>query len=102
MFFLHMNRSCFTDGIILEPTCDSNINNSRALALKNQVNTIQTASPECVIPGLFEVRVAEYLDSNPEPEPSGVNKFLKGLGEFHAHALRGRSGGWREGEVKGE
>ncbi|KAM7410902.1 hypothetical protein PAMA_021055 [Pampus argenteus] len=30
--------------------------------------------------GLFEVRVAEYLDSYPEPEPSGVNKFLKGLG----------------------
>ncbi|XP_040009449.1 DENN domain-containing protein 2C isoform X2 [Xiphias gladius] len=30
--------------------------------------------------GLFEVRVAEYMDSNPEPEPSGVNKFLKGLG----------------------
>lgn len=25
--------------------------------------------------------MAEYLDSNPEPEPSGVNKFLKGLGE---------------------
>uniref|UniRef100_A0A8D0DER1 DENN domain containing 2C n=1 Tax=Sander lucioperca TaxID=283035 RepID=A0A8D0DER1_SANLU len=31
--------------------------------------------------GLFEVRVAEYLDSYPEPEPSGVNKFLKGLGK---------------------
>ncbi|XP_070766033.1 DENN domain-containing protein 2C [Enoplosus armatus] len=30
--------------------------------------------------GLFEVRVGEYLDSYPEPEPSGVNKFLKGLG----------------------
>ncbi|XP_034731499.1 DENN domain-containing protein 2C isoform X1 [Etheostoma cragini] len=30
--------------------------------------------------GLFEVRVADYLDSYPEPEPSGVNKFLKGLG----------------------
>ncbi|XP_061623370.1 DENN domain-containing protein 2C isoform X1 [Phyllopteryx taeniolatus] len=30
--------------------------------------------------GLFEVRVAEYLDSSPDPEPSGVNKFLKGLG----------------------
>uniref|UniRef100_A0A668AD13 DENN domain containing 2C n=1 Tax=Myripristis murdjan TaxID=586833 RepID=A0A668AD13_9TELE len=30
--------------------------------------------------GLFEVRTAEYLDSYPEPEPSGVNKFLKGLG----------------------
>ncbi|XP_037627984.1 DENN domain-containing protein 2C [Sebastes umbrosus] len=30
--------------------------------------------------GLFELRVAEYLDSYPEPEPSGVNKFLKGLG----------------------
>uniref|UniRef100_A0A8D3A6I9 UDENN domain-containing protein n=1 Tax=Scophthalmus maximus TaxID=52904 RepID=A0A8D3A6I9_SCOMX len=30
--------------------------------------------------GLFEVRVVEYLDSYPEPEPSGVNKFLKGLG----------------------
>ncbi|KAE8293151.1 DENN domain-containing protein 2C [Larimichthys crocea] len=30
--------------------------------------------------GLFEVRVTEYLESYPEPEPSGVNKFLKGLG----------------------
>ncbi|KAM8754933.1 DENN domain-containing protein 2C isoform 2-T2 [Acanthopagrus schlegelii] len=30
--------------------------------------------------GLFEARVAEYMDSYPEPEPSGVNKFLKGLG----------------------
>ncbi|KAM8864018.1 DENN domain-containing protein 2C isoform 2-T2 [Spinachia spinachia] len=30
--------------------------------------------------GLFEARVAEHLDSFPEPEPSGVNKFLKGLG----------------------
>ncbi|XP_026223789.1 DENN domain-containing protein 2C isoform X3 [Anabas testudineus] len=30
--------------------------------------------------GLFETRVAEYLESYPEPEPSGVNKFLKGLG----------------------
>ncbi|MCI4380626.1 hypothetical protein PGIGA_G00242160 [Pangasianodon gigas] len=32
------------------------------------------------IKGLFEVRTAEYLASCPEPEPSGVNKFLKGLG----------------------
>ncbi|XP_068615189.1 DENN domain-containing protein 2C-like [Brachionichthys hirsutus] len=30
--------------------------------------------------GLFEVRVAAYLDSNPEPEQSGVNRFFKGLG----------------------
>ncbi|XP_059189750.1 DENN domain-containing protein 2C isoform X2 [Centropristis striata] len=30
--------------------------------------------------GLFELRVSEYLESYPEPEPSGVNKFLKGLG----------------------
>ncbi|XP_040914039.1 DENN domain-containing protein 2C [Toxotes jaculatrix] len=30
--------------------------------------------------GLFEVRVTEYLDSYPEPEPTGVNKFFKGLG----------------------
>ncbi|KAM9828053.1 DENN domain-containing protein 2C isoform X2 [Syngnathus typhle] len=30
--------------------------------------------------GLFETRVANYLDSSPDPEPSGVNKFLKGLG----------------------
>ncbi|XP_044206777.1 DENN domain-containing protein 2C isoform X2 [Thunnus albacares] len=30
--------------------------------------------------GLFEVRVTDYLGSYPEPEPSGVNKFLKGLG----------------------
>lgn len=27
------------------------------------------------------MRVADYLDSYPEPEPSGVNKFLKGLGK---------------------
>lgn len=33
-----------------------------------------------LLSGLFEVRVAEYLDSCPEPEPSGVNRFLKGLG----------------------
>ncbi|KAM6976935.1 DENN domain-containing protein 2C [Aplochiton taeniatus] len=32
--------------------------------------------------GLFEVRAAEYLESCPEPEPSGVNKLLKGLGKF--------------------
>lgn len=31
--------------------------------------------------GLFEVRAAEYLASCPEPEPFGVNKFLKGLGK---------------------
>nr|XP_020491658.1 DENN domain-containing protein 2C isoform X1 [Labrus bergylta] len=30
--------------------------------------------------GLFEFRVAEYMDTYPEPEPSSVNKFLKGLG----------------------
>uniref|UniRef100_A0A3B3Z916 UDENN domain-containing protein n=1 Tax=Periophthalmus magnuspinnatus TaxID=409849 RepID=A0A3B3Z916_9GOBI len=33
--------------------------------------------------GLFEMRVVEYLESYPEPAPSGVNKFLKGLGEWH-------------------
>ncbi|KAK2898292.1 hypothetical protein Q8A67_009710 [Cirrhinus molitorella] len=32
------------------------------------------------VKGLFEMRAAEYLDSYPEPEPSGVNRFLKGLG----------------------
>ncbi|XP_055021949.1 DENN domain-containing protein 2C isoform X2 [Boleophthalmus pectinirostris] len=30
--------------------------------------------------GLFEMRVVEHLESYPEPAPSGVNKFLKGLG----------------------
>uniref|UniRef100_A0A3P9JNJ4 DENN/MADD domain containing 2C n=1 Tax=Oryzias latipes TaxID=8090 RepID=A0A3P9JNJ4_ORYLA len=30
--------------------------------------------------GLFETRAAEYLDSCPEPEPSGVNKVLKLFG----------------------
>lgn len=37
--------------------------------------------------GLFEMRAAEYLDSYPEPEPSGVNKFLKGLGKPFASFL---------------
>ncbi|RXN12415.1 DENN domain-containing 2C-like protein [Labeo rohita] len=32
------------------------------------------------VKGLFEMRAAEYLDSYPEPETSGVNRFLKGLG----------------------
>ncbi|XP_053706127.1 DENN domain-containing protein 2C isoform X1 [Synchiropus splendidus] len=30
--------------------------------------------------GLFEARVAEHLDTSPDPGPSGVNRFLKGLG----------------------
>ncbi|XP_069094834.1 DENN domain-containing protein 2C [Pleurodeles waltl] len=33
-----------------------------------------------VVKGLFEVRACEYLESIPESEPSGVNKFLRGLG----------------------
>lgn len=37
--------------------------------------------------GLFEVRAAEYLASCPEPELSGVNKFLKGLGKPLASTL---------------
>ncbi|XP_069489500.1 DENN domain-containing protein 2C isoform X2 [Ambystoma mexicanum] len=32
------------------------------------------------VKGLFEVRACEYLESIPESEPSGVNKFLRGLG----------------------
>ncbi|XP_063811500.1 DENN domain-containing protein 2C isoform X2 [Pseudophryne corroboree] len=32
-----------------------------------------------VVRGLFEVRACEYLKTLPETEPSGVNKFLKGL-----------------------
>ncbi|XP_077337718.1 DENN domain-containing protein 2C isoform X1 [Lithobates pipiens] len=32
-----------------------------------------------VVKGLFEVRALEYLKTLPEAEPSGVNKFLKGL-----------------------
>ncbi|XP_042198056.1 DENN domain-containing protein 2C isoform X1 [Callorhinchus milii] len=32
------------------------------------------------IKGLFEVRAGEYLETIPESGPSGVNKFLKGLG----------------------
>ncbi|XP_068125795.1 DENN domain-containing protein 2C isoform X2 [Hyperolius riggenbachi] len=31
------------------------------------------------VKGLFEVRACEYLKTLPEAEPSGVNKFLKGL-----------------------
>ncbi|XP_018424982.1 PREDICTED: DENN domain-containing protein 2C [Nanorana parkeri] len=32
-----------------------------------------------IVKGLFEVRACEYLKTLPETEPSGVNKFLKGL-----------------------
>ncbi|KAG9485531.1 hypothetical protein GDO78_008551 [Eleutherodactylus coqui] len=35
-----------------------------------------------VVKGLFEVRACEYLKTLPETEPSGVNKFLKGLSMF--------------------
>lgn len=34
--------------------------------------------------GLFEMRAAEYLNSYPETELSGVNRFLKGLGKSFA------------------
>lgn len=34
------------------------------------------------MPGLFEQRVDQYLEELPDTEQSGVNKFLKGLGEF--------------------
>lgn len=37
--------------------------------------------------GLFEMRAAEYLDSYPEPETSGVNRFLKGLGKSFAFSI---------------
>jgi hypothetical protein len=38
------------------------------------------------LPGLFEQRVDQYLEELPDTEQSGVNKFLKGLGEFW-HAI---------------
>lgn len=31
--------------------------------------------------GLFEQRVEQYLEELPDTEQSGVNKFLRGLGE---------------------
>lgn len=33
------------------------------------------------VTGLFEQRVDQYLEELPDTEQSGVNKFLKGLGE---------------------
>lgn len=36
----------------------------------------------CLVTGLFEQRVEQYLEELPDTEQSGVNKFLKGLGEF--------------------
>lgn len=35
-----------------------------------------------LLTGLFEQRVEQYLEELPDTEQSGVNKFLKGLGEF--------------------
>lgn len=35
-----------------------------------------------LLTGLFEQRVDQYLEELPDTEQSGVNKFLKGLGEF--------------------
>uniref|UniRef100_A0A8C7FZB9 DENN domain containing 2B n=1 Tax=Oncorhynchus kisutch TaxID=8019 RepID=A0A8C7FZB9_ONCKI len=37
---------------------------------------------KCRAKGLFEQRVEQYLEELPDTEQSGVNKFLKGLGEF--------------------
>lgn len=38
--------------------------------------------PVCFfLPGLFEIRAQEYLETLPIGEHSGVNKFLKGLGK---------------------
>lgn len=33
------------------------------------------------VAGLFEQRAEQYLEELPDTEQSGVNKFLKGLGE---------------------
>uniref|UniRef100_A0A8C4YVF3 DENN domain containing 2B n=1 Tax=Gadus morhua TaxID=8049 RepID=A0A8C4YVF3_GADMO len=41
---------------------------------------------KCRAKGLFEQRVDQYLEELPDTEQSGVNKFLKGLGEFW-HAI---------------
>lgn len=38
--------------------------------------------------GLFEQRVDQYLEELPDTEQSGVNKFLKGLGEFSSRHTR--------------
>lgn len=38
--------------------------------------------------GLFEQRVDQYLEELPDTEQSGVNKFLKGLGESCTRRLR--------------
>lgn len=35
----------------------------------------------CCAAGLFEQRAEQYLEELPDTEQSGVNKFLKGLGE---------------------
>lgn len=35
----------------------------------------------CCVAGLFEQRAEQYLEELPDTEQSGVNKFLKGLGE---------------------
>ncbi|XP_037551506.1 suppression of tumorigenicity 5 protein [Nematolebias whitei] len=41
--------------------------------------------------GLFELRADQYLEELPDTEQSGVNKFLKGLGEFCTRRLRFQS-----------
>lgn len=41
-----------------------------------------------VLTGLFEQRVDQYLEELPDTEQSGVNKFLKGLGEFCSRHTR--------------
>lgn len=44
----------------------------------------------CFVPlaGLFEQRVDQYLEELPDTEQSGVNKFLKGLGESRSRHTR--------------
>uniref|UniRef100_A0A6I8PPL4 DENN domain containing 2B n=1 Tax=Ornithorhynchus anatinus TaxID=9258 RepID=A0A6I8PPL4_ORNAN len=58
---------------------------------------------KCRAKGLFEQRVEQYLEELPDTEQSGVNKFLRGLGERAAAApgrkslgLDPRPGGRRE------
>lgn len=46
----------------------------------------------CLVTGLFEQRVEQYLEELPDTEQSGVNKFLKGLGEFCSQARKGEGG----------
>lgn len=65
-----LNLASFCNTACTKKNCNTNFNKAK----------LESKIKSCHLPsGLFDARAAEYLESY--PEPTGMNRILKGLGE---------------------